>query len=244
MSERAAPRLHVAPALEGGARVTLPPEQSHYLANVMRRAVGDEVLVFNGRDGEWRGRIAEKTKRAVVLDLVAQTRKQDAPGDVWLMFAPIKRQRVDFIAEKAAEMGASRLLPVITRRTNAERVNIERLRAHAIEAAEQCGILNVPEVEAPQRLDAVLEAWPPRRKILFCDEEGTAPSAAETLARETRGPWAVLIGPEGGFDEGERAALKALPQAVAVSLGPRILRADTAAVAALAVFQAALGDWG
>ena len=243
MSERAPPRLYVTPALGAGARLTLSPEQSHYLANVMRRGVGDEVLLFNGRDGEWRGQITEKTKRAVTLDLVGQTRAQDAPGDVWLMFAPIKRQRVDFIAEKAAEMGASRLLPVITHRTNAERVNVERLRAHAIEAAEQCGILNVPEVDAPQRLDAVLAAWPQSRKILFCDEEGTAPPAAETLARETRGAWAVLIGPEGGFDEEERAVLRALPQAVAVSLGPRILRADTAAVAALALFQAALGDW-
>jgi len=243
MIDRAPPRLYVTPALAQGLRLDLSPEHTHYLANVMRRRAGDEVLVFNGVDGEWRASITELAKRTVTLELQGQSRTQDTAVDVWLMFAPIKRQRVDLVAEKATEMGASRLQPVITRRTNAERVNLGRLQAHAVEAAEQCGILNVPRVMTPQPLERLLGEWDVARRILFCDESGVAPPAREVLGRGSRGPWAVLVGPEGGFDEAERAMLNAMPCAGAASLGPRILRADTAAVAALALFQAALGDW-
>lgn len=243
MSERAPPRLFIDADLRAGIEVALANDQSHYLANVMRRGAGDPVLVFNGSDGEWLARIAGTSRRAITLDIVERTRPQDAPCDLWLVFAPIKRQRVDFIAEKGAELGVSRLMPVLTRHTHVERVNVERLRAHAIEAAEQCGILNVPAVAEPRPLGDVIAAWPGERRLLFCDEDGTSPAALGVLTGETGGPWAVLIGPEGGFDPGERIALRDLPAARPVSLGPRIMRADTAAVAALALFQAALGDW-
>jgi 16S rRNA (uracil1498-N3)-methyltransferase len=170
-------------------------------------------------------------------------RAQEGVPDLWLLFAPLKKARTDFVAEKAAEMGVRRLLPVFTRRTNADRVNVERLRAHGVEAAEQCGILTVPEVAEPAPLDAVLSGWDPARRLLFCDETRVAPPAPDLLAREASGPWAVLIGPEGGFDPEEAARLRAAPFARPASLGPRVLRADTAAVAALAVWQATLGDW-
>lgn len=221
--------------------VPLGREQSHYLLNVMRLGEGGEALLFNGRDGEWRARIASASKRGAGLICEEMTRAQSAPPDLWLLFAPIKKARTDFIAEKAAEMGASRLWPVFTRFTNSERVNEQRLRAHGIEAAEQCGLLSVPDVAPPARLDKALSGWDPARRIMFCDESMVG--AGPALAGAAPGPWAILIGPEGGFAPEEAEKLRGLPFAHPVALGPRILRADTAAVAAMAIWQAALGDW-
>jgi 16S rRNA (uracil1498-N3)-methyltransferase len=236
-------RLFVEAALGPGGEVALGREQAHYLFSVMRRGEGDRLLVFNGRDGEWLAEVAESGRRAGRLALLERVREQDSPPDLWLLFAPLKKARTDFVAEKACEMGCRRLLPVFTRNTNAERVKRERLAAHAVEAAEQCGLLTVPEVAEPASLDRVLAGWPAGRRLLFCDERGTAPPAQEVLRAAGEGPWAVLIGPEGGFSEEEAARLGTLPFAHAASLGPRVLRADTAAVAALALFQAVLGDW-
>lgn len=252
--ERPTVRLFVAADLTPGAEVMLSPDQAHYLFTVMRLGAGDHVALFNGRDGEWRVRLVPQGRRGGVALVETQTRPQDRLPDLWLLFAPIKRARIDLMAEKAAEMGAAAMRPVITRRTHVERVNMDRLRAHAIEAAEQCGLLTVPRLDAPIRLDRLLDDWPAARRLMFCDEAGGVPPAAVALAAEVNGasaprsapvsaPWAVLIGPEGGFDEAERARLRALPQALPVSLGPRILRADTAAVAALAIWQSLLGDW-
>lgn len=234
-------RLFVEESLAAGETVALGREQSHYLLNVMRLGEGGEVLLFNGRDGEWRAGITAARKRGVELLCEEMTRPQGAPPDLWLLFAPIKKARTDFIAEKAAEMGARRLWPVFTRFTNSERVNEERLRAHGVEAAEQCGLLSVPEVAPAARLDKALSEWDPARRIMFCDE--TMAGAGAALAGAEPGPWAILIGPEGGFAPEEAAMLRALPFAHPVALGPRILRADTAAVAAMALWQAALGDW-
>ncbi|MEO1492376.1 MAG: 16S rRNA (uracil(1498)-N(3))-methyltransferase [Pseudomonadota bacterium] len=236
-------RLHIDAPLSEGAAIALSRDQAHYLFSVMRRSVGDAVLVFNRRDGEWRAHVVEAGKRAGVLHAAAQTREQAEGPDLWLCFAPIKKARTDFIAEKACEMGCTRLVPVFTRHTNADRVRVDRLRAHAVEAAEQCGLLSVPEVVEPVSLDALLADWPGDRALMFCDESGAGAPAAEVLRKAGPGPWAVLIGPEGGFAAEEAARLTALPYAHAVSLGPRILRADTAAVAALAVWQTVLGDW-
>lgn len=221
-------------------------EQAHYLFSVMRLGPGAPVLLFNGRDGEWLATVAEAERRGGSLVCRRQTRPQDAPPDLWLAFAPIKKARTDFIVEKATELGCARVLPVRTRHTQAERVNIARLRAHAVEAAEQCGRLSVPEVAQPVTLAdhlSEMASSTPRRRLLFCDESGGGAPALAVLRTAPSGPWTVLIGPEGGFDAGERARLAAYPLAVSVSLGPRILRADTAAVAALALWQAALGDW-
>ncbi len=237
------PRLYVEDDLAAGRIVELGADQSHYLQNVLRRGEGSDVLLFNGRDGEWRATLTNVSKRGVRLSVETQARPQSAPPDLWLLFAPIKRQRIDWIAEKAAELGVRAAQPVVTERTNVERVNIERLRAHAVEAAEQCGLLSVPEIRPPEPLAAVLDSWPAGRRLLFCDESGQAPPALDALRAAAAGPWAVLIGPEGGFTERERERLAALPAALAVSLGPRIMRADTAAVAALALVNAALGDW-
>ncbi|MEM0989813.1 MAG: 16S rRNA (uracil(1498)-N(3))-methyltransferase [Pseudomonadota bacterium] len=232
-----------------GMDVSLTRDQAHYLFGVMRLGVGDALLVFNGRDGEWQAEVAEAGKRAGRLVCQAQTRPQTQPPDLWLCFAPIKKARTDFIAEKACEMGCARLLPVFTQHTNAERVNVDRLRAHAIEAAEQCGMVSVPEVAAPVSLTKLLEGWDPNRQILFCDETGEGPEARDLLTKVGASPslrdapWAVLIGPEGGFSPEEAERLRQMPGTHAVSLGPRILRADTAAVAALTLWQATLGDW-
>jgi len=243
MSLRAPPRLFVDAPLEAGAALTLSPAQSHYLLTVMRRGRGDSVSLFNGRDGEWRAAITDAKKRACGLLVQERMRIQTALADLWLLFAPIKRQRIDFLAEKATELGVSALQPVITERTVVTQVNVERLHAHAIEAAEQCGLLSVPELREPVALSRLLDHWPQARRILFCDEGGAAPPALEALQNQAEGPWALLLGPEGGFSDGERARLKAHKSVVAVSLGPRIMRADTAAVAALALWQAVLGDW-
>lgn len=236
-------RLFVEAALGPDAEVTLDAAQAHYLFAVMRLGTGDRVAIFNGRDGEWLAEVAAAGKRSGRLAVVAAGQPQRVPPDLWLLFAPIKKARTDFIVEKAAELGAARIQPVFTRFTNAERLRPERLRAHAVEAAEQCGETYVAEVGEPVRLAALLDGWDPARRIMFCDESRAARPAAEALAEEARGPWAILIGPEGGFAPEEAARLRAMPGVLPVTLGPRVLRADTAACAALAIWQAALGDW-
>ncbi len=240
------PRLFVGAPLSPEARVQLDLAQANYLRNVLRLREGADVLLFNGRDGEWRATIAAENRRSLTLIARERTRDQHPPFDLLYLFAPLKHARLDYMAQKAVEMGAGQLRPVLTKRTQAERVNLDRVRANAIEAAEQCGILSIPEVLPAIRLDALLAAWSPDRLLVFCDEDAPAqdPIAALcVLAGGTKRKVAVLIGPEGGFDDEERQALLALPQAVRLSLGPRILRADTAAVAALALTQAVLGDW-
>jgi len=232
-------RLYVDQPLGHAQSVPLSREQAHYLFGVMRLSVGAAVLLFNGRDGEWRAEVIEAGKRGGVLACVMQTRDVQMPPDLWLLFAPIKKARTDFIVEKAAEMGARRIVPVQTAFTNAGRVQRDRLQAHAVEAAEQCGGTYVPEVAEMARLDRVLADIGVRR-IMFCDE---AEVGGSPTLPDVSGPWAILIGPEGGFSEKERAMLRGLETAHAVSLGPRILRADTAAVAALTVWQQRLGDW-
>ncbi len=234
-------RLFVDHPLGLGNRVSLSQPQAHYLFGVMRLAVGDAVSLFNGIDGEWRGEILAAGKRKGELECTEQTKPLQMPPDLWLCFAPIKKTRTDFIVEKAAEMGAAKICPVQTEFTNSERIKQERLQAHAVEAAEQCGGTFVPEVTALSKLSAMLDHWPKERQIMFCDE--TELGVASSLASASRGPWAILIGPEGGFSATERKRLRAMPKAHVVSLGPRILRADTAAVAAMTIWQAALGDW-
>ncbi len=221
----------------------LSREQAHYLFGVMRLGAGAGVLLFNGRDGEWRATVAEAGKRGGVLSCAEQTKPLQMPPDLWLLFAPIKKARTDFIVEKAAEMGARRIVPVQTDFTNAGRVQRDRLQAHAVEAAEQCGGTYVPEVAEMARLDRVLADLGDRH-LMFCDEALAGARAEDTSALpDNRGPWAILIGPEGGFSDRERRRLHGLDKAHAVSLGPRILRADTAAVAAMTVWQQRLGDW-
>ncbi|MEP5152352.1 16S rRNA (uracil(1498)-N(3))-methyltransferase [Planktotalea sp.] len=234
-------RLYVDQPLAEGNQVSLTREQAHYLFGVMRMAVGGAVALFNGRDAEWRGEIVQAGKRGGVLECSMQMRDLQMPPDLWLCFAPIKKTRTDFIVEKATEMGAAKICPIQTDFTNSERIKQERLQAHAVEAAEQCGGTYVPEVANLQKLSAMLDHWPEERQIMFCDEVELG--AATSLASARRGPWAILIGPEGGFSPTERIRLHNMKEAHVVSLGPRILRADTAAVAALTVWQAALGDW-
>lgn len=234
-------RLFIDHPFGPGQAVPLDAGQAHYLAGVMRMGPGDEIAVFNGRDGEWAARIHAAGKRGGALALLAQTAPQRDPPDLWLMFAPIKKARTDFIVEKAAELGAARILPVQTDHTNAERIRQDRLQAHAVEAAEQCGGTFVPAVTDLVPLSRLLDGWDASRRILWADEARAGP--AETLARLPRGPWAILIGPEGGWSPAERARLAAMACVTPISLGPRILRADTAAVAALSLWQAALGDW-
>lgn len=235
-------RLFVPADLAAGA-LTLGKDQSHYVANVMRARPGDEVALFNGRQGEWRGRLDSVSKNAVVVTLDQQTRAQAPEPDLWLLAAPIKKDRIDLVAEKAAELGASALWPVFTRRTVMSRVNTERLAAHMVEAAEQCERLTVPEVREPTTLDKALDGWDASRPLLFLDESGGGAPLAAVLAGLPAGPLAVLVGPEGGFAPEERALLARLPFAHPVGLGPRILRAETAAIAALAIVQAVRGDW-
>jgi len=233
-------RLYVDHPLAAGQAVPLSPDQSHYLTGVMRLAVGAGVLLFNGRDGEWRASLTVAGKRGAIATCEAQTRPLQMPPDLWLLFAPIKKARTDFIVEKAVELGVQRVLPVQTRRTNAERLRQDKMTAHAIEAAEQCGATYVPEVADLVPLDRLLRQWPEGRRLYWCDE--TALGRPATLT-PVSGPAAILIGPEGGFDPGEIQRLRGLPYVVPLSLGPRILRADTAAVAAITLWQAACGDW-
>jgi len=238
-----AQRLFVEAPLSEGAAVVCNAEQANYLRNVLRLGPGDSILVFNGRDGEWQAELAEAGKRGASLAVRRRTRAQEAGPDVDYLFAPLKRARLDYMVQKATEMGVARLRPVMTRRTMAERVNIDRMRANAIEAAEQCGILRIPAVDEPEKLDRVVAGWDPKRTLIFCDEGSEGRSPLTTLAKVQPGPLALLVGPEGGFEEGERELLASKPFVVRISLGPRILRADTAAVAALALVNAALGDW-
>jgi len=274
-------RLYVDQALAAGQPVAVAADQAHYLFGVMRLGVGAPVALFNGRDGEWRAVVAEVGRRGGVLVCEVQVRPLAPPPDLWLLFAPIKKARTDFIVEKAVEMGVARIVPVQTQHTNSERVRTDRLQAHAVEAAEQCGATLVPEVAEVVALDRALADWPPARRLMWCDEQmagqavggqavagqvvaGQAAAgqavggqavagqvvAGQAVARQAvalpggRGaPWAILIGPEGGFSDREAARLRASPAVVPVSLGPRILRADTAAVAALTLWQMQLGDW-
>jgi 16S rRNA (uracil1498-N3)-methyltransferase len=238
---RSVPRLYVALDLSAGAEARLSGAQSHYIATVMRLKPGDPVRVFNEKDGEWLAYVIEAKKVAAVRCeqlLSAAT----PPPDIDYVFAPLKHLRLDYVVQKATELGVRRLKPVFTRRTVVTRVNVERMRANVIEAAEQCNLVSVPEVHEPQRLDRLLSAWEPARAAIFCDE--TAPLTNPLNALESLYlPVAVIIGPEGGFAPEERAELKALPIVKAISLGPRIMRADTAAIAALSLVQAVIGDW-
>jgi len=238
-----AQRLFVDADLAEGAAIPCTSAQANYLKNVLRLGSGDDILVLNGRDGEWRAELAEAGRRATALTVGAQVRPQEGGPDIDYLFAPLKRARLDYMVEKATEMGVARLRPVLTRRTVAERVNVERMRAHAIEAAEQCGILRLPEVRAPEKLERAIAGWEAARPIVFCDEDSAESCPFTALARIPPGPVAVLIGPEGGFDPSERELLSSQPFVTRISLGPRILRADTAAVAALALVNAVLGDW-
>jgi len=237
-------RLFVEAGLHPGAGIVPDDGQAHYLLHVMRAREASRVLVFNGMDGEWQARIAQVTRRSCVLVCETQTQAQADVPDLWLAFAPIKKTPADYVAQKATELGVRVLQPVLTHRTIARRVNLERLRANAVEAAEQSGRLTVPEIREPVSLDALLASWPAERRLLFCDEGGDAEPVADGLRKAGgTGAWGVLTGPEGGFDTEERAAIRKRPFVVPVTLGPRILRADTAALAALAVWQALLGDW-
>lgn len=236
-------RLFVEAGLGAGGRVVLEEGQAHYLLHVMRAKTGDRLSLFNGRDGEWAARVTETAKRTCTVECVSLLLPQGEVPDLWLVFAPIKKTPADYLTQKATELGVRVLQPVITRRTIVSRVNTERMRANAVEAAEQSGRVSVPEVREPMAFDKLLAAWPSGRRILFCDEGGEAPSIARALAEAPAGPWAVIVGPEGGFDPAERAALRQMDNVTAVSLGSRILRADTAALAALSVWQSLRGDW-
>jgi 16S rRNA (uracil1498-N3)-methyltransferase len=238
------PRLFVEQPLRAGAVVALAPPQAHYLKDVLRLKPADRVLVFNGREGEWLGHLDAAGKRGLALTLEAQTRPQTAAGDLHYLFAPLKRARLDYMVQKAVEMGVARLAPVMTRHTQAERVNLERMRANAIEAAEQCGVLQLPEITAPAALADALAGLTAERMLVFCDEDAPiADPVAALAAAAGASALAVLVGPEGGFAAEERDMLLARRNIVRLALGPRVLRADTAAVAALALVQTVLGDW-
>jgi len=228
------PRLHVALLLAVGLEITLDGAQAHYLVGVMRRQPGDWVRLFDGVHGEWAATVLATSRKSIVLQVVKPSAPQEVPPDLWLCFSPIKRGRIDWLVEKACELGVARLVPVITRRTVVDRLNVERLRAHIIEAAEQCGRTALPELAPPVALPALLRDWPPARTLYFADETG----GARLVDAFAPGPAALLIGPEGGFTPDEAAIVKSMPAVRAISLGPRILRADTAALAAVAVWQA------
>jgi 16S rRNA (uracil1498-N3)-methyltransferase len=236
-------RLHVLYDLAAEAAFDLDEGQSRYLAAVMRLATGDGVLVFNGRDGEWRAVVESIGKRVVRLCVQSQTRPQDRGPDLDLLIALVKRARLETIVEKAAELGARRVRPVITERTNADHTRVDRLQAIAVEASEQTGRLDVPEVLDPVKLDRLLADWDRGRRLLFCDEAGDARPIPQAVADGADAPWAILIGPEGGFSPRERDILRSLAFTTPAALGPRILRADTAAITALALWQSAAGDW-
>jgi 16S rRNA (uracil1498-N3)-methyltransferase len=238
------PRLYVDVPLAGAREVALDRDQANYLLNVLRLKRGDVLLLFNGRDGEWQAHLAGAGKKALIAELGARTREQPHAPDLHFLFAPLKHARLDYLVQKAVEMGVSRLQPVITRHTQVARVNLERMRANVIEAAQQCGILALPEVAAPVTFERMVENIEAGRLLVFCDERAEVHDPVAALAAVRGGrPLAVLIGPEGGFAEEERAALLKRPNVARIALGPRILRADTAAVAALALVQAVLGDW-
>ena len=236
---RSLPRLFVRTPLNDGAAVELDASQANYLGNVLRLGVGADVLVFDGTSGEWLARIADAGKKRMRLTVERRTREPETTPDVWLAFAPVKRTQTDWLVEKATELGAARLLPVMTRRTIAERVKLERLEAIAIEAAEQCGRTLLPDIAEPIDLNRLLDSRDSARKLYFADEGGGERAATAFV----HGPALILTGPEGGFTDDERSAIRAAPNSIPISLGPRILRAETAALAALAAFMATAGDW-
>jgi 16S rRNA (uracil1498-N3)-methyltransferase len=239
------PRLFLDAPLAAGGRIPLERAQANYLLNVLRLKPGEKVLVFNGRDGEWRAELGQEGRKSADLRVEEQVRPQTAPGDLLYLFAPLKHARLDYMAQKAVEMGASALKPVFTRRTQASRVNLERMRANVVEAAEQCGVLCVPEVLADEDFARALGGLEADRLLVFCDEEAPVANPVEALSglADPPGRLAVMVGPEGGFSEDERALALRHPRVARLSLGPRILRADTAAVASLAIVQSVLGDW-
>ncbi len=236
-------RLYVDQPLGAGQAVAVGPEQASYLFSVMRLPVGAGVLLFNGRDGEWLARVVDAGKRRGALLCETQTRPQMLPPDLWLLFSPIRKERTNFIVEKAVELGVSRVVPVTTRFTQSERWRQDKQLAHAIEAAEQCGATHLPQVADVQPLTQVLADWPAGRLLFWADEAlaGHAPALSGVFAAGQ--PAAVLVGPEGGFSDDEKARLRALPFVRPISLGPRILRAETAAIAALVLWQSSAGDW-
>jgi 16S rRNA (uracil1498-N3)-methyltransferase len=236
-------RLYVTGDLGAKVAMALDEGQAHYLLHVLRAKTGNLVSLFNGRDGEWLAEITHAVKRCVTATCLKQTQSQAGIPDIWLAFAPVKKTPSDYLVQKATELGVSVLLPVFTRRTIVARINEERMAANAIEAAEQSGRLSVPEIRAGVGFDKLLASWPMERRLFFCDEGGDARPLAEA-ARDINGAAAILTGPEGGFDPAEREALRSLPFVTPVTLGPRILRADTAALAALAIWQSVRGDWG
>jgi len=236
-------RLFVDVPLAKGTIYETSKEQFNYLVNVLRFEAGAEVLIFNGRDGEWRADLSFPTKKRLFLTAVEQTRPQPTPCDLHYLFAPLKVGRLDYLVQKAVEMGAGLLQPVMTQHVQGKITNLDRVRANVIEAAEQCGVLGIPEVAEPRKLEDVLENWPKDRRIIFCDEGDTGQNPLPVLAGIKERSHALLIGPEGGFSDTERSLLRSLDFVTAIPLGPRILRADTAAVAAMAVIQAAVGDW-
>ncbi|MFO1013149.1 MAG: 16S rRNA (uracil(1498)-N(3))-methyltransferase [Caulobacteraceae bacterium] len=236
-------RLFVEDSLAAGGSISPASDQARYLTQVMRLGPGDELRLFNGRDGEWLARISEVSKRGCLLSLETCIAAQTCGPDLDLIVALVKRARLETIVEKAAELGARRVRLIITERTNADHTNVLRLSAIAAEAAEQTGRLDVPQIIAPGKLGALLDGWEAPRRLMFCDEDAPVTSALAALGTAGPGPWAILIGPEGGFSPAEQTRLRALPFATAVSLGPRILRADTAAISALTLWQAAVGDW-
>lgn len=236
-------RLYVEVPLGASMAVTPGDNQTHYLLHVMRAIAGEKLRLFNGCDGEWLAEIEAVSKRGCVLRCLTQTAPQRAVPDVWLLFAPVKKTPSDYVAQKATELGVARLQPVITRRTVVSRVNLERMRANAVEAAEQSDRLSVPDVMVPLELPRLLQDWPADRRIVFCDEAGDALPIVEALRSLDGASWAILTGPEGGFEPTERELIRGCKPVVPVTLGPRILRADTAALATLAIWQALKGDW-
>ena len=234
-------RLFVDHTLGKAQSVPLNKDQAHYIFSVMRKSIGETILIFDGNNGEWEASIEEISKKSGVLFCIKQTKPQIMPPDLWLFFSPLKKVRTDFIVEKATELGVAKIIPVQTEHTNADRVKLSRLSAHAIEAAEQCGGTYIPKIEELQRINEVLENFPPDRRLLFCDEKLQASEV--NLENLKKGKWAILVGPEGGFSEIERNYLKGLKFTLSISLGPRILRADTAAVTAISLWQNYLGDW-
>jgi 16S rRNA (uracil1498-N3)-methyltransferase len=242
MTVKAKIRLYVDAPLGKGQSLSLSRDQAHYITGVMRQKVGAIIALFNGRDGEWQAELVDAGKRRAVLTCLEQSKPQSIPPDLWLYFAPIKKARTDFIVEKAAELGVAKIFPVQTDFTNSERIRQDRLQAHAVEAAEQCGETYVPPVDALQKLNLVLANWPDDRKLLFCDET-LVDDATSGLGGQKGEKWAILIGPEGGFSDAEITQLRTLKTTRSFSLGPRVLRADTAAVAAITLWQNTLGDW-
>jgi len=234
-------RLFVDHTLGEAQSVPLNKDQAHYIFSVMRKSIGETILIFDGNNGEWEASIEEISKKSGVLFCIKQTKPQIMPPDLWLFFSPLKKVRTDFIVEKATELGVAKIIPVQTEHTNADRIKLSRLNAHAVEAAEQCGGTYIPKIEELQKIKEVLENFPPNRRLLFCDEKLQASEV--NLENLKKGKWAILVGPEGGFSEVERNHLKGLKFTFSISLGPRILRADTAAVTAISLWQNYLGDW-